>query len=292
MLLIGLGSPALAANDKGPLEKTGTSDGGAVVYGGGTGGDVAIGEKGIWSPSVRSEIAHDLATYISLNGPTDDSAMYAEADRLGLRAAVDAELRSTRLQPAAVTGVPLSLMVNITQEPQIKGYYCGPAAGSEIVKSSKFWGPASRKDGSAISQTTMANANHMRTDINGLTDWGSGLFAAGLNNWLGSAYYQQVGRPSGATFKAAVLSDMMVALPPAVDAVEFAGGVHYNNHPDRLIGHWLAIYFVGDYGDTIGFVDSTAGSVYVNGFGLAQPKFMYPTASFASNFLQSNGMAV
>lgn len=274
------------------------ADGSAIVNGWGTGGDVAT-EADLSVPltaAQQREMARVLATYIGLQGPTDkdDAAMYAEADRLGIRAAVDAQVRSMQRQamsPAATP--PLSLLVNITQEPQIKSYYRGPTVGSEVVKSSKFWSPRSAKDGLAISQTAMANANHMRTDINGTTAWASRNFVTGLNAWLGSSYYEQINRPNGESFKAAVVANMLQALPPTVNAVEIVDQAHYNNHPNRTIGHWMVIDFYTDYGNTSRFVDSTAGSG-IPGYGNAAPRFTYPTAWFAATFLapNGNGMAI
>ncbi len=269
------------------------NDNGAAVYGGGTGGDVFTGKPAPMTAQEKAHLADILAQYLATSGTkaVSDSAILTEAKRLGVAPQATAQA-SGSLAPTSTAAIQ-SVLLNLTQEPQTTGYYCGPAAGSEIIKSALFSSMRSARDSSAISQGAMANANHMKTDANRVTDWASRNFVNGLNAWTGGAKhsYSQYSAPSASTMIAALTTVMVGGAPVAVDAVEFANGTHYNNHPNRTIGHWLATYYYGNYGNTTGYADSTAGSTAVTGFGSAQPKFMYDTTSFTNSFLQSNGAA-
>jgi uncharacterized Zn-binding protein involved in type VI secretion len=244
----------------------------------------------------EEHLAEILTQYLAQSGPkvVDESTILAEAARLGLSDEMEAQISMSGRSSGSVSlAAAQSILLNLTQEPQTKGYYCGPAVGSEIIKSPLFASMRSAKDGSAISQSSMANANHMKTDANQVTSWASKNFVNGLNAWTGGAKhkYAQYSTPSSSTVIAALTTVMIGGAPIAVDAVEQVGGTHYNGHPNRLIGHWLASYYYGNYGATVGFADSTAGSSAVSGYGAAQPKFTYDTASFVNTFLQSNGAA-
>jgi hypothetical protein len=290
-----LPSAALAATDS-PAASSG--NGSNSVVAGGTGGDVYVGPPIVMTAFEREHLAEMYATYLSLPGPkaVTADAVRADAAKKGVSTELQAQVAAksqSLMAPAATASAIQSSLINVTQQPQIKGYYCGPAAGAEIITTPLFGSMKSKKDGSAISQTTMANSNHMKTDATGLTDWGSRNFANGLNAWTGNTkhVYAQVSAPSAATMVAALTTVTIGGVPVAADTVEFANGSHYNNHPNRLIGHWIITYYYGNYGATVGWVDSTANSSAVSGFGSAQPKFQADTASFTTTYLQSNGIA-
>jgi hypothetical protein len=181
--------------------------------------------------------------------------------------------------------------LGISQVPQVKSYYCGPASGYTIIK--YLNGNAnSVKDGSSLTQTNIANANHMKTDANGVTSWASKNFVLGINAWRGANYYVQIGQPSAATFKGAVLYSINGSYPFGADTVEFAGGAHYNGHKTSItIGHWLAGYGYYNSGDTTSFSDPVGNSTAVSWSAGVQPYFDHATASFATTYLQSNGIA-
>lgn len=179
-----------------------------------------------------------------------------------------------------------SAYLGLTQVGQNKGYYCGPATGYMVVRYLHGAGFTSRYDGSQPGQAGLANANHMRTDINGGTSWSSGLFVTGINRWNGDSYYVQVNRPSASLTKNAILYSIDYWRKPlAADTVEVVNGAHYNGHPNRLIGHWIAGYGYSSTGDVSYWADPST-TVFPN----ASPTFSYNTAAFANSFLQSNGI--
>ena len=103
--------------------------------------------------------------------------------------------------------------------------------------------------------------------------------------------YVQVPRPSSL---ASVITYSVGAAgkPMAADTVEFAGGVHYNNHPtSKTIGHWIMGYGYASSGSTCYFADPVGGSSAVPWSGPVAKTFSYSSSSFTSRFLQSNGVA-
>lgn len=194
------------------------------------------------------------------------------------------------LQPSATIdpgSVPSAKYLGVTQVGQNKSYYCGPASGYMIIRYLHGAGFTSRYDGSQPGQAGLANANHMRTDLNGRTDWSSQLYVTGINRWRGVNYYVQVNRPTAATTKSIILMSIGASgMPYAADTVEFAYGDHYNFHPKSLtIGHWITGYGYSNSGATSYWADPST-SVWPG----VSPTFSYSTATFANLFLQSNGI--
>lgn len=211
-------------------------------------------------------------------------AKYPKAMK-GLGAGDDFRKPSARLDASSAKFASNRLGVN--QEPQTKDYWCGPASGKVML----VWlnaGP-SRYNGAPLKQTSLADANHMRTEINGRTSWASGLFRVGINKWregTSSGSYIDDARPSAAEFESHVVYNTDRGLPVAADAVELKGKIHYNNHPlDRTIGHWLVAEGYYNYGDGTYFVDSSTSV-----FPEAAPEFKHATSTFANLYLQSNGV--
>lgn len=139
-------------------------------------------------------------------------------------------------------------------------------------------------------QNHIGGSAHMRTDINGKTGWGSGLFRIGLNRWLSasnSGWYVNEGSPSPAYFKNALRIDIESWDHPfGADTVELAGGAHYNNHPrNQTIGHWLTVSAYRNYGETTRFSDPST-SVW----SAASQAFNASTNSFVNTYLQNNGI--
>lgn len=209
----------------------------------------------------------------------------ASAAAAGLSFALAAPA-SAAMMPADPPGIPTSKSLNLTHYAQEKGYWCGPAAGKMIIKMLKGGGP-SAYNGATFTQTHFAGADHMRTEINGATTWSSGDFVRGVNRWLGQSWYQQTNSPSAATVKSALRSNIgSLGRPVAADTVEFAGGKHYNGHPDQTIGHWIVAYGYSNSGDTVKFADP-ATSVWSG----VNATFSADTSTFTNNYLQSNGIA-
>jgi hypothetical protein len=210
------------------------------------------------------------------------------------RAVADYDTASTGVAPVKTRAVletgpiPYSStvpgFVHVTQQ---NGYYCGPASGLMILKMS--YNKKSRVDGSSPSQNALANGNHMRTAANRKTDWGSGLFAKGLNKWTGkSTWYVQLNSPSVAQTKNALTwSIHLDKKPVAADTVEMRNGAHYNGHPrGSTIGHWIIAYSYTNKGARATWADPAAPTIFPN----AKRTFSADTASF-NTYLRSNGIA-
>ncbi len=240
----------------------------------------------------KDKVTATLAWNAAMNaGDTASAAKAANAytERWGGSGIAGQSTSKSVTQSAVVTPLApsTSVFLGVTQVGQVTGYYCGPAAGYEIIRYLHGAGYTSRYDGTALSQAGLANANHMRTDINGSTDWSSGLYVTGVNRWRGTNWYVQVHAPS-ATLLPNVFTYSIDAngMPFSGDTVEFANGAHYNLHPqDKTIGHWITAYgytLSGAYGY---WADSST-TVFPD----AAPYFSYYSDYF-STFLQSNGVA-
>ncbi|KRF23950.1 hypothetical protein ASG95_04705 [Phycicoccus sp. Soil803] len=181
---------------------------------------------------------------------------------------------------------PTSRSLGVVQVGQNKDYYCGPASGYEIIRYLHGAGFTSRFDGTSPGQAGLANANHMETDKYGKTDWARADWTRGVNRWRGVNWYVQVHAPSGSLLKSVAAQSIGGnGMPFSGNTVEFVDGPHYNKHPNRLIGHWIAAYAYSNSGGTIGWADSSTTI-----FTTAARYFSYSSSSFAT-FLQSNGIA-
>jgi hypothetical protein len=170
---------------------------------------------------------------------------------------------------------------------QEKGFYCGPATGYMMIR--YLHGPnfKSRKDGSPLKQSKLANQAHMQTEARHSTPWDAKVFTKGVNAWRGNSYYVQLPHPSASRFDRALgYSILEKGMPLAADTVEIGGGAHYNGHPvNRTIGHWIAVYGYDGCAAKAYFADP-ATSVW----SAVKPKFSYAIKQFANRFLQSNGI--
>jgi len=211
-------------------------------------------------------------------------AKYPKAMK-GLGAGDDFRKPSARL--AADSAQFATNQLGVNHEGQIKNYYCGPASGKLILK----WldNEVSRLTGVPLKQANVADANHMRTDINGKTSWASGLFRIGINKWRegsSSGSYIDDSTPSAAEFESHLVYNTDRGLPVAADTVEYRGTTHYNHHPlDQTIGHWIVAEGYYNYGDGTYFVDPGTSV-----FPEAAPEFKHATGSFATTYLQANGV--
>ncbi len=258
----------------------------AASDGSGTGGDVSSPAPSFTQdPSTQDKVAQTLLYGQMRSGKTTPEAFQrAQANyaaKYGFAAPASGST-STVTAATATTSKSLSL----THYGQNKSYYCGPASGAMMIKMIDG-SISSRYDGTGFGQTGIANANHMRTDINGKTGWDSGLFKTGVNRWRGDTFFIQYDSPT-ATFLKAVFGYSIDnwSRPFAGDTVEFAGGAHYNGHPvNQTIGHWIVAYGYASSGDTGKWADPSTTV-----WSTANPTFSYSTANFAK-FLSTNGIA-
>lgn len=257
-----------------------------------TGGDVTPeGMAPAMTEQAKQKVAATLAWSAAMNaGDTvgAEKAVNAYTAKWG-GPDVGSQSTSKNVAPSAIV-TPLaystSLFLGVVQVGQVTGYYCGPAAGYEIIRYLHGAGFTSRFDGSTLSQANLANANHMATDANQVTAWSTGKYVTGVNRWRGNNYYVQVNAPDASLLKAVFTYSMDVnGMPFSGDTVEFKDGLHYNGHPNRLIGHWITAYGYTSSGAYGYWADSSTTL-----FPDAAPYFSYHSDYF-STFLQSNGVA-
>lgn len=193
---------------------------------------------------------------------------------------------ASRASVAAAT----SKVLSVAHYAQTRNYYCGPASGRMILR---YLGAGpSNFDGKTQTQAHIANSNHMKTSINGVTKWSTGRFRLGLNRWLDGKetlryFYVDQASPSATQFKNSLISDVNSGHPFGADTVEFASSsVRYNHHPTgQTIGHWIVAHGYSNSGGTTYFADPST-SVWAN----VKPKFTYNTANFVNTFLDTNGI--
>ncbi len=196
---------------------------------------------------------------------------------------------SLALAVAGVDQPPVSYYMNLTQVGQNTGYYCGPASGYMVLLYRHGTGYTSRYNGNAPGQANIANTDHMQTDYYGSTDWSRGQWIRGVNRWEGGTYYTQMNSPDLSTYQWIVSWDVgYMGYPIAVDTVEFVNGNHYNNHPNRLIGHWIVGHGYTSSGASVTYADSST-SLWGASYGV-QPHFTAASSSFIQ-YVQNNGVA-
>ena len=275
----------------GGLSRTLDGDDG-VPIGNDTGGDVSVNPP---ADTLQARLKQRLANaYASAKRGTGSMAAYwalegEYRETYGDGTSADA-MGSSTTGASAQIATSSSRYLSVSWYQQQKSYYCGPASGYMLLH---YRGNVySAADGRTLSQTTLANTNHMKTDQYGVTSWGSGLWASGINMFregTRGGYFQQVHAPSGSEFENATVYSIDKSFPFGSDTVEFSGGIHYNSHPDRTIGHWLLAIAYSSYGATAGFNDPAAG--LSGGYESSARYFYYDASTFANRFLQSNGIA-
>jgi hypothetical protein len=266
----------------------------AMAASGGSGGDVSAPGAQFAENQASIDQLQLTKLFTKLEQGKISEATYAAAQRsydqqYGTTTKSAARTSSAQLMPPPdiPPPPPAARSLSYTYYAQNKGYWCGPASGKMIVK--MIAGDiTSRYNGAAFTQDSFAGPNHMQTEADGATTWGSANFTRGVNRWLGASYYQQVDSPSAATVKSALRSSIgSSGRPVAADTVEFAGGAHYNGHPtNQTIGHWIVAYGYSNDGASVKFLDPST-SVW----STVDKTFSANTGTFTSNYLQSNGIA-
>jgi len=166
---------------------------------------------------------------------------------------------SMRAAASAADPLPTHRSIKaITQQAQVRSYWCGPATLAMLVQA----------DDASISQTTAAKRLH--TTSNG-TNWYSGAgsypMEAALERYSGDFDYTPQNLPytpskaDTAAFKGRLMTDVAVDRHGiAGNAVEVRNGPHLDGHPNRTIYHWVAVRGYDDDGDTTRYADSVSGS--------------------------------
>lgn len=253
-------------------------------------------------PTRREEqsIAEALVGYLALPNLTAVERTAAQAELASLSpAAQSAGARALGVTPVTaasggrigIASIPItppaSRALAVSWVQQSNSYYCGPASAYMILK---FLGYSTSKfNGVALNQANLASSAHLNTDAAGATTWASKRMETGINRWSGDAlYYTQVNAPSTATVTGKLVNRIgRNGQPFAADTVEMVGGYHYNNHPNRTIGHWIVASGYSGSGATSTWKDPASG---LAGFENAAQTFSISTSTLTTRHLQSNGI--
>ena len=157
------------------------------------------------------------------------------------------------------SGLPATQILKGTQRAQIRNYYCGPAAVSEML----------RQMGAKVSQSRAAH--ELRTTRGG-TDWSNSRgypVPKTLNRNQQRNVYVAVALPWSPThrqfrrYRRDLVTDVNYkrGVPLAGDAYEVPGGPHLVGHPiNQEIFHWFDIRGYENSGNTTEYEDSVHGA--------------------------------
>jgi hypothetical protein len=199
----------------------------------------------------------------------------------------------------------VSKSLTVTQSPQSKSWWCGPASAGSVIHSwhnEKNWSTVSAYDGHSLSQTWLAGYHYTQAGTAlddpdqpwaGGTNWDEKDMTRALNHWLfdDDTNYVQWSPDTVANLESKVTLDIDVEWMIASDMYEKASGPHYNHHPvDKLIAHWTTIYGFAASGDTFRFQDPAANSPALNSsWDAVLPTFtMSSTSTF--NYMTKQGV--
>jgi hypothetical protein len=168
----------------------------------------------------------------------------------------NAAISNDSVQPLNLSAASLNVLIPFWQIPQDTTYFCGPATASELIKARTF---------NLVSQYTLQGPLHCNTSG---TPWYDGAGATGypmadtLNSYMNTGFYIPYGTTvTASSFQSKVIYDIDSNYGTAGDAWEVPGGPHLIGHPvGSTIYHWFAIFGYGDYGNSIYYKDSVAGS--------------------------------
>lgn len=194
-----------------------------------------------------------------------------------------------RAAPTPPVPPPASKNIGVAFSRQQESYYCGPAVGWSILQ---FKGRTrAHGNGPGLTQRALAGNDYMRTDHFGQTSQaavgGKYYMAVGLNKWSfgrETGYYVPVLVSSLSRLQSLFVYSIYANEPFAVSTIEYVGGRHYNNHPNRLIGHWVTAYGYAGNGATIRMVDPASG--LSNGYQNSAQRFSDASSVFYTQHTQ------
>jgi hypothetical protein len=247
---------------------------------------------GIASAAVRAaplvtDVRPGRAAKTGLGAPAVTAGMQAANARKQASALALLQLKAGELSPspkcttlACRAGLPAARDLAGTQQPQVLGYFCGPATVAEMLA----------QVGVRMSQTTAAH--QLGTNPSG-TNWSD---ASGypvprvLNQNQKRNAYVAVALPWTPTAKQISTYEIdLVAdinhnggAPLAGNAYEAAGGPHLVGNPvNQTIMHWFDIRGYHNYGAITDYEDSVHGATSI-GWGLSVPAYSsMPSAAIA-----------
>lgn len=245
---------------------------------------------GGWDPGTT--LYQDQAELNDLAAKLDAADDYLTAKRRAYASAHKNHTTSSRTcnpDPSLPCPTP-EMTIPLTQVAQSTNFYCGPAAGVMIMRSTNQGNSA--YNGATLTQVNMASDAHMKTDTNGKTAWASGYFRTGINRWRGDSFYVNLTAPTNQQFKSALASDIDRGYTFGVSTVELIGGPHYNFHPStQEIGHWITAHGYADSLATTKFADPAANSSALSSaWSSVNPKFTGASGTFNQTYVQSNGI--
>ncbi len=194
------------------------------------------------------------------HGPEVPAAAVRGAAVRGVRAtATQARATATPARACAVgvchRGMPACRDLRATQQPQLTGYFCGPATVSEMLA----------QMGQRVSQRQAAAELGTTTSGTGWSDLDSDPVPDVLNENQHRNDYRAVGlpwaptRPQLKTYERDLVTDINYrgGVPLAGDAYEVPGGPHLVGHPlNQTIYHWFDIRGYQEYGAMTDYEDS------------------------------------
>lgn len=164
--------------------------------------------------------------------------------------------------------------LGVFQSPQQTSYYCGPAAGYELLSFLNNT-TSSYNTHPSLSQSNLAGSDYFQTTTNGTPWWiGSAsnkvyVVPRGLNRWrtgTDTGFYEAIawaGQPNSsqvASFQTQVTSDIDSNYPAMGDAYEVQGYDHLVGHPTNLtIYHWITFTGYDSSGAQLQYADSVYG---------------------------------
>jgi hypothetical protein len=240
--------------------------------------------------AMRAKMREALQSYVATPGLSLSESANARAQLSALGGTNDGTVVAAGQTPEALAvaaSAPTSRTLSYTYSAQIKSNYCGPSAAWMIIRQNGV--TRSRDDcNRVLTQTNLATFDYLQTDYRGATTWASQSMQYGIQRWMNGAGwgYVQVQSPSSAVVSGALTRVIGTkGKVIAADAVELAGGAHYNNHPNRTIGHWLVGFEYTNSGATVYWADPA-----IHYFPGAKQEFSYSTSHFTTKFLQHNGV--
>ena len=256
---------------------------------------------GIAAAAVRvAPLVTDLrsarAAKTGLGAPAMTASMQAANARKQASALALLQLKASKLSPpskctnlACRAGLPAARDLAGTQQPQVLGYFCGPATVAEMLA----------QVGVRMSQNTAAH--QLGTNPSG-TNWSD---ASGypvprvLNQNQKRNAYVAVALPWAPTAKQISTYEIdLVAdindnggAPLAGNAYEVAGGPHLVGNPvNQTIMHWFDIRGYHNYGAITDYEDSVHGATSI-GWGLSVPAYSSMPSAAIADIVGARGYA-
>ena len=258
------------------------------------GGRAVIAAAAVTPAPVVTDAQRGARTKRGLAAPAMSIAMRVADARRQAAALALLQLMARKMGPdqkctslACRAGLPAAHDLAASQEPQVRGYFCGPATVSEMLA----------ELGVKISQYSAAR--QLETNLSG-TDWSdaSGYpVPRALNINQAHNQYVAVGLPWTPTARQISTYEMdLVAdighnggVPLAGNAYEVAGGPHLVGNPvNQTIMHWFDIRGYQNYGAITDYEDSVHGATSI-GWGVSVPAYSAMASSTVVDILGARG---